>query len=199
MTRRRTAAREALAALPPDPNVRIFFQPENRGKGAAVRRGFAEAAGDVVVVQDADLEYDPQDYHKLLEPILSGRADVVYGSRFPGWPRRVLRFRHQLANRFLTLLSNLVTDLNLTDMLQDDDPRGREELATAFGPLRHRTGNHRQDRAPRLSGLRGAGLVSRARLLGREENLLEGRRRRSLDDLSLRVRGRRGERAHAST
>ncbi len=108
--------REALAALPPDPNVRIFFQPENRGKGAAVRRGFTEAAGDVVVVQDADLEYDPQDYHKLLEPILSGRADVVYGSRFLGWPRRVLRFRHQLANRFLTLLSNLVTDLNLTDM-----------------------------------------------------------------------------------
>jgi glycosyltransferase involved in cell wall biosynthesis len=108
--------REFLAALPAEPNLRIFYQPDNRGKGAAVRRGFEEATGDVVVIQDADLEYDPEDYHKLIEPIRDGRADVVYGSRFLGWPRRVLRFRHQLANRFLTLLSNLVTDLNLTDM-----------------------------------------------------------------------------------
>ena len=108
--------REYLASLPPRPDLRILHQPENRGKGAAVRRGFAEATGDVVVIQDADLEYDPEDYHKLLEPIREGRADVVYGSRFLGWPRRVLRFRHQVANRFLTLLSNLVTDLNLTDM-----------------------------------------------------------------------------------
>ncbi len=108
--------REYLASLPPQPDLRILHQPENRGKGAAVRRGFAEATGDVVVIQDADLEYDPEDYHKLLEPIREGRADVVYGSRFLGWPRRVLRFRHQVANRFLTLLSNLVTDLNLTDM-----------------------------------------------------------------------------------
>ena len=108
--------REFLAALPADPALRVLFQPENQGKGAAVRRGFAEATGDVVVIQDADLEYDPEDYHRLLEPIRDGRADVVFGSRFLGWPRRVLRFRHQLANRFLTLLSNLVTDLNLTDM-----------------------------------------------------------------------------------
>ena len=107
---------EYLASLPPDPGLKIIRQPENRGKGAAVCRGFAEAAGDVIVIQDADLEYDPQDYLKLLEPIREGRADVVYGSRFLGWPRRVLRFRHQLANRFLTLLSNLTTDLNLTDM-----------------------------------------------------------------------------------
>jgi glycosyltransferase involved in cell wall biosynthesis len=108
--------REFLAGLPADPALRVLFQPKNQGKGAAVRRGFEEASGDVVVIQDADLEYDPEDYHKLLEPIRDGRADVVYGSRFLGWPRRVLRFRHQLANRFLTLLSNLVTDLNLTDM-----------------------------------------------------------------------------------
>ncbi len=107
---------EYLASLPPDPGLKILRQPENRGKGAAVCRGFAEATGDVIVIQDADLEYDPQDYLKLLEPIREGRADVVYGSRFLGWPRRVLRFRHQLANRFLTLLSNLTTDLNLTDM-----------------------------------------------------------------------------------
>jgi glycosyltransferase involved in cell wall biosynthesis len=108
--------REFLAAFPAEPNLRILYQPDNRGKGAAVRRGLQEVTGDVVVIQDADLEYDPQDYHKLIEPIRDGRADVVYGSRFLGWPRRVLRFRHQLANRFLTLLSNLVTDLNLTDM-----------------------------------------------------------------------------------
>ena len=131
--------REALAALPPDPNVRIFFQPENRGKGAAVRRGFTEAAGDVVVIQDADLEYDPQDYHKLLEPILSGRADVVYGSRFLGWPRRVLRFRHQLANLSHVALQSghRLEPHRHGDLLQDDPPRGREQLATAFGPLRH--------------------------------------------------------------
>jgi len=108
--------REFLRSMPPADDVRVYEQPQNRGKGAAVRRGFAEVTGDVVVIQDADLEYDPNDYHKLLAPIRDGVADVVYGSRFLGWPRRVLRFRHQLANRFLTLLSNLVTDLNLTDM-----------------------------------------------------------------------------------
>lgn len=112
----RDGTREYLQALPPQPDLRVFFQPQNRGKGAAVRRGLAEARGEVVVTQDADLEYDPQDYRKLIEPIDQGLADVVYGSRFLGWPRRVLRFRHQLANRFLTTLSNLATDLNLTDM-----------------------------------------------------------------------------------
>ena len=108
--------REFLAALPAADDLRVFFQDENRGKGAAVRRGFAVASGEVIVIQDADLEYDPQDYAKLIEPIDHGLADVVYGSRFLGWPRRVLRFRHQLANRFLTMLSNVATDLNLTDM-----------------------------------------------------------------------------------
>jgi glycosyltransferase involved in cell wall biosynthesis len=108
--------REFLSSLPAEPRLRVILQPENRGKGAAVRRGLAEAQGEVVVIQDADLEYDPRDYSKLIEPIDQGLADVVYGSRFLGWPRRVLRFRHQLANRFLTTLSNLATDLNLTDM-----------------------------------------------------------------------------------
>ena len=108
--------REYLAGLAPSAELRVVLQPKNRGKGAAVRHGLEQATGDVVIIQDADLEYDPNDYHKLLAPIREGVADVVYGSRFLGWPRRVLRFRHQLANRFLTLLSNLVTDLNLTDM-----------------------------------------------------------------------------------
>ena len=98
-------------------NLRVFLQDRNQGKGAALRRGFAEATGDIVLIQDADLEYDPKEYPRLLEPILSGRADVVYGSRFSGGePHRVLYFWHALGNRFLTLLSNALTNLNLTDM-----------------------------------------------------------------------------------
>ena len=96
--------------------IRVFYQERNQGKGAALRRGFAEAAGDVVVVQDADLEYDPRDYPRLLAPIFEGKADAVYGSRFTGSPRRVLFFWHQVANKLLTLASNVVTNLNLTDM-----------------------------------------------------------------------------------
>jgi glycosyltransferase involved in cell wall biosynthesis len=96
--------------------MHFIFQDQNQGKGAALRRGFAEAAGDILLVQDADLEYDPKDYPKLLEPILDGRADVVYGSRFLGGPQRVHFFWHYVGNKLLTLVSDMITNLNLSDM-----------------------------------------------------------------------------------
>jgi len=97
-------------------DLRFFFQTPNQGKGAALRRGFAETTGEIVLVQDADLEYDPRDYSVLLEPIIDGRADVVYGSRFLGGPQRVHYFWHYVANRILTLLSDIFTNLKLTDV-----------------------------------------------------------------------------------
>lgn len=99
-----------------DENVKVLFHERNRGKGAALRTGFEQVTGDIVVVQDADLEYDPREYGRLIEPILDGRADVVYGSRFTGGPQRVLFFWHYVGNKFLTLLSNMLTNLNLSDM-----------------------------------------------------------------------------------
>jgi glycosyltransferase involved in cell wall biosynthesis len=111
------ATAEALAAFAAEPRVRTFRQEANRGKGAALRRGFAEARGEFVVIQDADLEYNPHEYPRLLSPVLEGRADVVYGSRFSGGDaHRVLFFWHYVGNRLLTLLSNAFTNLNLTDM-----------------------------------------------------------------------------------
>ncbi|MEZ5243825.1 MAG: glycosyltransferase family 2 protein [Acidimicrobiales bacterium] len=108
--------RDLLASFD-DERVRVLLQPENQGKGAAIRRGFQEARSEFVIVQDADLEYDPVDYDLVLEPLLNDVADVVYGSRFQsGRPRRVLYFWHSVGNRALTLLSNMFTDLNLTDM-----------------------------------------------------------------------------------
>ena len=111
-------SREILAELQHQhPQVQVFLQPRNMGKGAALRRGIQQATGDFVVIQDADLEYDPADYSLLLDPLVQGKADVVYGSRFLGAaPHRVLYFWHSVGNRLLTLLSNCLTNINLTDM-----------------------------------------------------------------------------------
>ena len=106
---------EILRGLASD-EIRVFFQERNQGKGAALREGFAHAIGNVIIVQDADLEYDPAEYPRLIQPIIENRADVVYGSRFIGESHRVLYFWHYVANRTLTSLSNIFTNLNLTDM-----------------------------------------------------------------------------------
>jgi glycosyltransferase involved in cell wall biosynthesis len=108
--------RDLLASLEETLIDTLVMHEHNQGKGAALRTGFKHATGDVVVVQDADMEYDPFEFPLLLKPILSGKADAVYGSRFLGGPHRVLFFWHSIGNRFLTLLSNMFTDLNLTDM-----------------------------------------------------------------------------------
>ena len=107
---------EILRSLPPEDDLKIILKPINAGKGAALRSGFDAVSGDIVVIQDADLEYDPDEYPHLIQPILDNKADVVYGSRFLGGPHRVLLFWHSVGNRFLTTLSNMTTDLNLTDM-----------------------------------------------------------------------------------
>ena len=112
-----TAAKlDQLKDLFPDTEIRVTHKPVNQGKGAALRDGFKQAGGDVILIQDADLEYDPKDYPRLLEPIAEDKADVVYGSRFIGEPHRVLYYYHTLGNQFLTAFSNMFTNLNLTDM-----------------------------------------------------------------------------------
>src|SRR5262245_62315911 len=108
---------ESARAADPDNAVRVFLHTQNQGKGAALKTALEHATGDVIIVQDADLEYDPKDYPVLLEPIMSGRADVVFGTRFAGGgAHRVLFFWHSMANRVLTMISNMLTNLNLSDM-----------------------------------------------------------------------------------
>jgi glycosyltransferase involved in cell wall biosynthesis len=110
---------DIMRSLPdkfPSIRFQLVNKPVNEGKGAALRDGFAKVTGDIVIIQDADFEYDPADYPKLLQPILDGKADVVFGSRFIGEPHRVMYFWHQIANNILNLLSNMLTNLNLTDM-----------------------------------------------------------------------------------
>jgi glycosyltransferase involved in cell wall biosynthesis len=113
----RDGTRDKLRELESDPLLSIHYHEVNQGKGAALRTGFKQATGDIVIIQDADLEYDPHEYPKLIKPILDGKADVVFGSRFAGGEvHRVLYFWHSMGNKFLTLLSNMFTNLNLTDM-----------------------------------------------------------------------------------
>jgi glycosyltransferase involved in cell wall biosynthesis len=114
----RDGSREILGELQNEyPQIRVLFQPQNMGKGAALRRGIQEAMGNFLIIQDADLEYDPHDYPLLLDPLIQGKADVVYGSRFLGsGPHRVLYFWHSVGNWLLTLLSNCLTNINLSDM-----------------------------------------------------------------------------------
>jgi len=107
--------REILEKLTQD-NIKVYFHSKNQGKGASLQTGFSKVEGDIILIQDADLEYDPREYSKLLEPILDGRADAVYGSRFLGGPHRVLFFWHYVGNKILTTLSNITSNLNLTDM-----------------------------------------------------------------------------------
>jgi glycosyltransferase involved in cell wall biosynthesis len=126
--------RELLAQLTGQPDLRVIYHPENRGKGAALRTGFGEASGEIVIIQDADLEYDPAQYSQLIRPIIEGVADVVYGSRFlPAGPHRVLYFWHSVANRLLTTMSNMFTGLNLTDM-ETCYKVFRREVIAAIGP-----------------------------------------------------------------
>ena len=109
-------SRKILKEIENDPDLKIFYHEKNTGKGTALRTGFRYVTGDIVIIQDADLEYDPVEYGNLIKPILDGKADVVYGSRFLGGPHRVLYFWHSVANHFLTFFSNMMTNLNLTDM-----------------------------------------------------------------------------------
>ncbi|MBL9124414.1 MAG: glycosyltransferase family 2 protein [Planctomycetaceae bacterium] len=129
-------SRALLESWQGQPDLKILFHDQNRGKGAALRTGFAAATGDVVVIQDADLEYDPAEYSKLIQPIVENQADVVFGSRFSGDNQRVLYFWHYLGNKLLTLLSNFFTNLNLSDMETCYKVFRREVLAQVLPHLR---------------------------------------------------------------
>ena len=165
-----------------DPATYVIAHPQNRGKGAAVRTGLAAARGDIIIIQDADLEYDPRDYPVLLRPILEGRGQVVYGSRFLG-EHKAMYFWHTVGNKSLTLVTNILFDTTLTDMetlLQGLHRRHRPHPSADVRAVGDRPGDHRQDPQAGAPHLRGADLLQRARVLGREEDILEGRLPRPL-------------------
>ena len=172
------------------PDVRVFYHDKNRGKGAATRTAIGHATGDFVIVQDADLEYDPREYFLLLEPLLDGRADVVFGSRFlGGGPHRVCFFWHRIANALLTTYSNMCTNLNLTDMEVCYKVFKREVIQSIplqcdrfdFEPeVTAKVARWRGEGRSPLPRLRGADLLQWPRLHGRQEDRPQGRLRRRL-------------------
>ena len=174
-----------------DSTVRVITHEANRGKGAAIRSGLAHVTGDLVLVQDADLEYDPEDWPKLLAPILRGKARVVYGSRFTG-ERRNMLFLHWVGNRFLSLVTNVLYNTTLSDMetcykLFDRDAARRHHAAGAA--LRVRARGHGQDPAARHPHLRGADLLHRSRVRRGQEDHLARRLHRALDPRQVPLRG----------
>ena len=200
----RDGTREILRELEKssDGDLKVIFQDRNQGKGAALRTGFRYATGDIVIVQDADLEYEPEQYPELIQPIVDDQADVVFGSRFIGESHRVLYFWHSLANKYLTLLSNMFTNLNLTDMEVCYKVFRREVIqgiSLEERPVRLRARGHGQGRPVQDSGpkrraraplphLRGPRGLSRPDLSRRKKDRAERRFPGTLLHPSLRVR-----------
>ena len=184
-----------------DSTVRVITHERNRGKGAAIRSGLEHVTGDLVLIQDADLEYDPADWPKLLAPMLSGKAQVVYGSRFTG-ERRNMLFLHWVGNRFLSLVTNVLYNTTLSDMETCyklfDRTRARRCHA-ACDALRVRAGGHGQDPASGDPDLRGADLLHRSRVRRRQEDHLARRCHRALDARQVPLRGLMGVLGRAAT